>query len=118
MVESKPWDTALVRRWLESRVRSAKLDQADADRRGYAAADDYDKAAAEEWACRSLIAGGSDADPVAFGSRIKELLAKDDYRATGINDDVRFERHVRSSLRKIARMAKANEGFANTLRHQ
>lgn len=118
MVEPKPWDAALVRKWLESRVRSSRLDQADADRRGYEAADDHDKAAAEEWACRALIASGSDTDQVGLASRIRELVAQDEYRVTGIHDDVRFERYVRTSLRKIARMAKANDGFAKILRHQ
>ena len=46
---SKGWDSELVRKWLERRLAAAKLDQAAADRRGYEAQDDYDKAAAEEW---------------------------------------------------------------------
>ena len=46
---SKAWDGELVRKWLESRVGAARLDQAAADRRGYEARDDYDKAAAEAW---------------------------------------------------------------------
>jgi len=37
---------------------------------------------------------------------------------TGVHDDRRFERHVRASLRKIARMTKMNSGFENTLRYQ
>ena len=40
------------------------------------------------------------------------------YPATGIYDDVRFERHVRTYLRKLAKMTKANEGFEKMLRHQ
>jgi hypothetical protein len=46
---SKAWDGELVRKWLERRLEASKLDQAAADRRGYEAQDDYDKAAAEEW---------------------------------------------------------------------
>lgn len=50
----KPWDAALVRKWLERRYEASRLDQAAADRRGYEARDDLCKAAAEEWACRAL----------------------------------------------------------------
>ena len=46
------------------------------------------------------------------------MIAQDDYTATGIYDDIRFQRHVRSQLRKIAKIAKANEGFEKTLRYQ
>jgi hypothetical protein len=45
---SKAWDGELVRRWLESRSKAARLEQAAADKRGYEAQDDYDKAAAED----------------------------------------------------------------------
>jgi hypothetical protein len=112
------WDAALVRRWLDSRLKAARLDQAAADRRGYDSRDDYDKAAAEEWVCRALQATDAIDDQTAFAARIKLLLATDDYPVTGIYDDVRFERHVRATLRKVAKMTKANDGFANMLRYQ
>ncbi|TVV76234.1 hypothetical protein [Sphingomonas solaris] len=115
---SKAWDGDLVRKWLESRCAAARLDQTAADRRGYEARDDYDKAAAEEWVCRTLKTTARMDEQSAFAGQIKELLARDEYRATGIHDDVRFDRHVRAALRKIARMAKANDGFANMLRYQ
>lgn len=54
----KAWDGELVRKWLESRLNAARLEQAVADRRGYEAQDDYDKAAAEEWVCRTLKTAG------------------------------------------------------------
>ncbi len=114
----KPWDAALVRHWLQRRLDAARLDQAAADRRGYDALDDFDKAAAEEWACRALMTGDGIDDRAAFAARIKALIAQDEYPATGLNDDIRFERHVRSWLRKVAKMTKANEGFDNTLRYQ
>ena len=69
----------LVRKWLESRVQSARLDQAAADRQGYEARDDYDKAAAEESACRALLATDDMADQAGFAKRIKELVAQDDW---------------------------------------
>lgn len=115
---SKEWDGDLVRKWLESRLEAARLDQAAADKRGYDAQDDYDKAAAEEWVCRVLKTAGRTDDQSALAAQLKELLSQDGYRITGIYDDRRFDRHVRANLRKLARMTKANDGFANTLRYQ
>jgi hypothetical protein len=115
---SKPWDAALVRQWLERRFEASRLDQAVADRRGYEARDDFDKAAAEEWSCRALKGADCINDQAAFAARLKELIGQDDYPATGIHDDIRFERHVRTYLRKLAKMTKTNEGFEKTHRHQ
>jgi hypothetical protein len=115
---SDMWDSEVVRKWLERRVEAARLEQAAADKRGYEARDDYDKAAAEEWVCRALMAAGSTDDRAAFTALLTALLAREDYWITGIHDDGRVDRHVRSHLRKVARMTKANEGFANTLRYQ
>ncbi|MBY8820737.1 hypothetical protein [Sphingomonas colocasiae] len=115
---SKAWDGEQVRTWLERRFEASKLDQAAADRRGYDARDDYDKAAAEERVCRALKGADCTNAQAAFAARLKELIAQDDYRATGIHDDARFERHVRGQLRTLAKMTKANEGFEKTLRYQ
>lgn len=114
----RPWDGAVVRRWLERRLKAAKLDQAAADREGYSAQADYDKAAAEEWACAALLVDAASEDPAAFAARIKELIARDSYPVSSNYDDARFERAVRGYLRKIAKMAKANEGFDRLLRFQ
>lgn len=114
----KPWDAALVRKWLERRYEASRLDQAAADRRGYEARDDYDKAAAEEWACRALKGADCTNDQAALAARLKELINQDEYPATGLYDDIRFERHVRTYLRRLAKMTKANDGFEKTLRHQ
>jgi hypothetical protein len=103
---------------LESRFKAALLDQAAADKRGYEAQDDYDKAAAEEWVCRTLKTAGRSDDQAAFATQLKELIAQDEYQITGIYDDRRFARYVRNHLRKLAKMTKANEGFANTSRYQ
>ncbi len=97
------WDPAQVRNWLERRLAASKLDRAAADRRGYAAQDDYDKAAAEEWVCRALQTADCADDQAAFAKRLKELIAQEAYQVTGIYDDVRFERHVRGQLRKWRR---------------
>lgn len=117
-VSSKAWDSELVRKWLECCIDAAGLDQAAADKRGYEAQDDYDKAAAEEWVCRNLKTVADKNDQAAFADRLKQLLGQDEYRITGIYDDRRFERYVRANLRKLAKMTKANEGFENTLRYQ
>lgn len=114
----KAWNGEQVRKWLECRIDAARLDQAVADKRGYQTQDDYDKAAAEEWVCRSLGSVADKDDQAAFADRIKQLLGQDEYRVTGIYDDRRFERCVRATLRKLAKMTKANEGFENTLRFQ
>ena len=115
---AKAWEGPLVRKWLERRLEAAKLDQAAADRRGYEAQDDYDKAAAEEWVCRALQAGDCADAQATLAKRIKDLIGLEEYRVTGIYDDVRFERHVRGQLRKVAKMTKANDWFENTLRYQ
>jgi hypothetical protein len=115
---SKPWNGDLVHTWLERRCAAAKLDQVAADRRGYEARDDYDKAAAEEWVCTRLKSADCTDDQAQFAQRIKDLLALDEYSATSVHDDAKFERHVRSHLRKLAKMTKANEGFEKTLRYQ
>jgi len=117
-LSSKAWNGDLVRQWLENRIVAAGRDQVAAEMRGYEARDDYDKAAAEEWVCRAVKAPAYTADQAAFASRIKQLLGQDDYRATGIYDDRRFERHLRANLRKLARMGKDNAGFENTLHYQ
>ena len=115
---TKPWDGELVRKWLARRFEVSRLDQATADGRGYEARDDYDQAAAEEWACRALKDSVCTNDQAAFATRLKELISQDYYQAASTYDDTRFERHVRTYLRKLAKMTKANEGFEKTLRHQ
>lgn len=115
---AQAWNAERVRTWLERRMAAARLDQAAADRRGYGAQDDSDKAAAEQWTYRALQGGDHAADQTAFAAHIKTLLARDDYPSTGSYDDRKFERHVRATLRKVAKMTKANEGFANVLRYQ
>lgn len=112
------WDGARVRTWLERRLAAARLDQAAADRRGYEAQDEYDTAAAEEWMCTALLRVDGIDDRQAFAAAIKALIGQEEYRATGVNDDAKFERHVRRHLRKVARMTKTNEGFEKTLRYQ
>lgn len=114
----RSWDGEQVRKWLDRRVAAAKLDQTAAERRGYEARDDYDKAAAEEWVCRALLATEVTNEQGALAGYIKELVARDDYPVTGIYDDIRFDRHVRTALRKIAKMTKEQQGFDKLLRFQ
>jgi hypothetical protein len=102
------WDAALVRNWLERRLEASRLDQAAADRRGYDARDDFDNAAAEEWVCRALRNADCTSGQATLATRLKEQIGLDDYPAAGLHEDVRFERHVRTYLRKLAKMTKAN----------
>ena len=95
---SKAWNGEQVRKWLDRRFEASRLDQAAADRRGYEAQDDYDKAAAEEWVCRALKGADCTNEQAAFAKRLKELISEADYQATGIYDDTRFERHVHGQL--------------------
>jgi hypothetical protein len=105
----KPWDLALVRKWLEHRYEASCLDQAAAGRRGYEARDDFDKVAAEEWTCDALKSADCTNDQDAPAARFKELIGQDECPATRLHNDIRFERHVRTYLRKLVKMTKATK---------
>ena len=53
-----------------------------------------------------------------FIRQLKELQDRDQYVWRGVYDDDRFDRHVRSYLRKLMKMAKSGFGFDNTRRYQ
>ncbi|MGY4397241.1 hypothetical protein ACVWZA_002435 [Sphingomonas sp. UYAg733] len=114
----KEWDGEVVRSWLERRLIASQGDQDRADKRGRDSEDDYDKAAAEEWICRVTRASEATNDQKRFVDQLKGLLDQDEYRRLGVHDERRFEREVRSYLRKLIKMAKANAGFEKTLRYQ
>lgn len=118
MTEPSAWDGEIVRNWLESRFAAARSEQASADRQGRSAEGDFDKAAAEEFVCRAAMVHGATDDQAKFADRLKALLDQDEYRHAGAHDDRRFEREVRSYLRKLIKMTKANSGFENRLRYQ
>lgn len=112
------WDGAMVRKWLDSRVLAARADQVVAERLGRAGQDDCDIAAAEEMVCASLCRPAATDLQSAFCSQLKTLLERDDYMWRGVYNDARFDRHVRSYIRKLMKMAKTNIGFENILRYQ
>lgn len=115
---SKQWDGETVRKWLECRVTAARADQAAAERAGRSGQDDCDKATAEEMVC-ALLKGNAAADlQGSFHDELKSLLGRDEYVFRGVYDDTRFDRHVRSYLRKLIKMTKTNTGFQNTSRYQ
>lgn len=119
MVHStKPWDQQLVETWLERRLAAAKSDQAAADRRGYDAQDEYDKAAAEECVCRALRSSDFAQNQSQLAKRLNDLLRQEEYQTTVIYNDERFARNVRGQIRKLAKLTKSNEGFEKTLRYQ
>ena len=112
------WDGAAVRTWLGSRILAARADQVAAERHGRERQDDCDVAAAEEMIC-SLLKGSDAADTRGtFLDELTALLDRDDYVWRGVYDDTRFDRHVRTYLRKLSKMAKANDGFGNVRRYQ
>jgi hypothetical protein len=118
MSDMLEWNGEAVRKWLETRFAASRRDQDRADRGGRADEADYDKAAAEEWVCSALKLGDAANDQAQFAAALKALLARDEYHRVGVHDERRFEREVRSCLRKIAKMTKTNTGFGNLLHHQ
>lgn len=119
MSEAKSeWDVAIVHKWLESRVDASRIEQGWADKKGRAHEDDYDKAAAEEWVCSTARRNQATNDQQRFGKWLKELLEKDGFDSVSVRDERRFEREVRSCIRKLIKMTKANTGFENTSRFQ
>lgn len=115
---AKEWDGAAVRKWLESRVVAARSDQVAAERGGRDRQDDCDKATAEEMVC-SLLKGSQSVDAMeSFSAGLRSLLDRDDYIWRGVYDDARFDRHVRTYIKKLARMTKTNDGFGNTAHYQ
>lgn len=112
------WDGALVRKWLEARIVASRSAQVAAQRGGYREQDDCDKATAEEMVCTILQGKNSADDPAAFAGDLRTLLDRDDYIWRGVYDDTRFDRHVRSYIRKLVKMTKTREGFEKTGRFQ
>lgn len=112
------WDEAAVRTWLHSRIASTRADQAAAQRRGRDGEDDCDLAAAEEMVCTRLDDRAATSSQASFVAALDGLLARDEYIWRGIYDDRRFDRHVRSAIRKVRKMAKTNTGFDRLSRYQ
>lgn len=54
----------------------------------------------------------------AFTDALRHLLDRDLYIWRGVYDDSRFDRHVRSYVRKLLKMARDNQGFEKTRRYQ
>jgi hypothetical protein len=111
------WNGETVRIWLESRIVAARADQVAAERAGRGQQDDCDKATAEEMAC-TLLKKVPTEDRTVFAAGLRALLDRDDYVWRGVYDDARFDRHVRSYLRKLVTMTKTNVGFDKTKRYQ
>ena len=120
MVTEPPrqWDGAIVRSWLERRIAAARADQVAAERAGYAQRDDCDKAAAEEMICAFLKSKPAVDSQSALAGELKALLDRDDYVWRGVYDDRRFDRHVRTYIRKLQKMTRDYAGFEQTRRYQ
>ena len=115
---AKPWDGATVRTWLESRIIAARADQVAAERYGWERQDDCDKANAEEMVCALLKDKDATNGQSEFSAELKSLLDRDEYVCRGVYNDERFERHVRTCIRKLIKMTRDNAGFQNTRRYQ
>lgn len=112
------WNGATVRTWLERRIVAARAEQMRAERGGYEFQDDCDKAAAEEMVCAALKGKASIDSQSAFSADLRELLERDEYIWRGVYNDRRFDRHVRTYIRKLVKMTKLNSGFGNTTHYQ
>jgi len=115
---SKQWDGATVRLWLDKRIAAARADQVAAERGGRGEQDDCDKAAAEEMVCTLLKGQAAAESQAAFAEALKSLLDRDDYVWRGVYDDGRFDRHVRTYIRKLLKMTRDNAGFEHIRRYQ
>lgn len=114
----KAWNAAAVQTWLESRVAAARSDQVVAERAGRERQDDCDKASAEEMVCSLIERAAATETADSLLSELRALLDRDDYIWRGVYDDTRFDRHVRSYVKKLVKMTKANEGFGNVGHYQ
>lgn len=115
---SREWDGAIVRKWLESRIVAARADQAVAERAGRGRQDDCDQANAEEMVCALFKTSQSTDSQGAFLENLKKLLDRDEYIGRGVYDDARFDRHVKTYIRKLMKMTKANAGFEKVGHYQ
>lgn len=118
MESAKQWDGMVVRTWLECRISAARADQVAAERGGRSEQDDCDKAAAEEMVCAALSRGATADSQRAFADALDALLDRDDYIWRGVYDDRRFDRHVRTYIRKLRKMARDYAGFEQRGRYQ
>lgn len=112
------WDGVAVRKWLESRIAAARTDQVTAERGGWELHDDCDKATAEEMVCSLVNKDASTAAAEPFMVSLRALLERDDYLWRGVYNDLRFDRHVRSFIKKLIKMTKTNDGFGNIAHYQ
>ncbi len=116
--ETKPWDAAVVQAWLAGRVAAARSDQVVAERAGYGFHDDCDKATAEEMVCTLMGMAKFVVARDTFLIGLQALSDRDEYIWRGVYNDTKFDRHVRSYIRKLVRMTKTNDGFGNMAHYQ
>lgn len=115
---STAWNADDVRAWLDARIAASRADQVVAERGGRARQDDCDQATAEEMVCILLRGKASLDDQATFVAALRALLDRDEYIWRGVYDDTRFDRHVRTYIRKLVKMAKTITGFDRTGHYQ
>jgi hypothetical protein len=106
----KEWNGATAGKWLEIRVIAARSDQVTAERGGRGRQDDCDRAIAEEMVCSLLQRKGSTDTQKSFSDDLRALLDRDEYVWRGVYDDARFDRQVRSLVKKLIRMTRPTKG--------
>lgn len=116
--EAKAWDGGIVRTWLERRVAAARSDQVVAERGGRGRQDDCDKATAEEMVCKLMQVKQTPETQEGLAAALRTLLDRDTHIWPGVYDETRFDRHVRAVIKKLMKMTKMNDGFANTTHYQ
>ena len=116
--QAKRWDGEVVRKWLESPFEWSRVDQDWADKHGRERQDDYDKAAAEEYVCQLTKSSEATNDQSRLVTLLKDILAQDDFRRTGVHDERRFDREVRAYAKRLIKKVSTNEGFENKSRFQ
>jgi hypothetical protein len=102
------WNAEAVRSWLRSRYGSAQSEQDRVKKRGNRE-DDYDAAAAEKYVLQLVKTNVATEYQHSFIDLLDDIRKKDGYRWAGVYDQKRFERAVRAYVRKLIKMAHANE---------
>lgn len=64
-----------------------------------------------------MLRGDTAGGQAALVDALKALLERDDFVWRGVYDDGRFDRHARGYVRKLIKMARANDGWADLRRY-
>jgi len=68
--------------------------------------------------CLLAVRSGSEVSQATLLGELRALLNRHEYVWPGVYNDKRFDRHARAFIKKLVRMAKANDGFGNVAHYQ